>query len=268
MTAKGIKTGTLTPAELKASGALAGALEKFGWFYIGAEFCENLLPEPAALARSAAFFLEKGKKVCVLTPPVSDAGLKKLAAALRLLRRLGPGVELTANDFGTVELAQDMGFPGKVNAGRLLYDNLFRLRRHTLQLVNAPALHFFTRQGMDRFEISTTGVRLRTNFGSAARLGFKPSELHLTLYYPYLNMTTTRTCLLGMPDVPPHESAEGIRCRQECRAASFEVKHPLIKEPLLVRGNTVFMHFPKQFYSSEKSLAAMRVDRLVYCPKP
>ncbi|MCM2267059.1 MAG: hypothetical protein NDI60_04710 [Elusimicrobiales bacterium] len=268
MTAKGIKTGTLTPAELKAAGALGGALEKFEWFYVGAEFCENLLPAPEALARTAAFFLEKGKKVCVLTPPVSEAGLGRLARTFRLLRRLGAGLELTVNDFGALALAGETGLRAKVNAGRLLYDNLFRLRRHTLQLVNAPALRFFTRQGVDRFEISTTGVRLRTNFSSAARLGFKPADLNLTLYYPYLNMTTTRTCLLGMPDVPPQEAATGIRCRRECGAASFEVKHPLINERLLVSGNTVFMRFPDQFYSSEKSLAAMRVDRLVYCPRP
>lgn len=268
MTEKGIKISGLTPARLKASGALESALEKFGWFYIGAEFCENLLPAPEELKRTAEFFLGRDRKVCLLTPPVSERGIKALAAVFRKLRPLAGQLELTANDFGTVELAAELGFGARLSAGRLLYENLFRLSRNWFQLVNGQALRFFTSRGLRRFEISATGAKLRNNLDSAQRLGFKPSDLHLTMYYPYLNMTTTRTCLLGTPDIPPHESPDGIRCRRECGVASFEVKHPLINEQLLVHGNTVFMHFPRKFYSSEKDLEKMRVDRLVYCPRP
>ncbi|OGR45473.1 MAG: hypothetical protein A2X35_08145 [Elusimicrobia bacterium GWA2_61_42] len=264
MIEKGIKISGLSPARLEAGGALKDALEKFDWFYIGEEFCENLLPAPAELKRTAAFFLEKGRKVCVLTPPVSERGIKNLKSAFRLLSRLDPdAVELTVNDFGALELARECGLRVKINAGRLLYGNLFMVRRSTLRLINPQALRFFTSRGINRFELSATGERPRTDFGGAGS-----GELNLTLYYPYLNMTTTRTCLLGVPDIPPHESAAGINCRRECAVASFEVKHPLIKESLLVRGNTVFMRFPRKFYSSEKSLEAMRVNRLVYCPFP
>jgi hypothetical protein len=260
MTAKGIKTGTMTPTELKAAGALEAALAKFEWFYVGAEFCENLLPAPEQLRRTAEFFLGKNKKVCVLTPMLTERGVRSLAKFLRSLRRCGKDLELTVNDLGALELARECGFEGNISAGRLLYDDLFRLQRGSLQLVSAQALRFFTRQGVRRFEISSTGRQLNAKLG--------PGAPHLTLYYPYLNMTSARTCLLGTPEIPPHVSATGIRCRRECLAASFEVRHPLIKEPLLVSGNTVFMHFPKQFYSSEKTLKAMRVDRLVYCPRP
>jgi hypothetical protein len=269
MIEKGIKISGLTPEGLKAGGALEGALEKFERFYIGAEFCENLLPAPGELFRTAAFFLEKRRKVCVLTPPVSERGIKNLKTAFRLLSRLdADGLELTVNDFGTLELARECGLRAGINAGRLLHGNLFLIRRHTFELVNAQALRFFTGQGITRFEISTTGKRPRTNFNSAKRLGFNPGDINLTLYYPYLNMTTTRTCLLGVQDIQPHESVAGINCRRECATASFEVKHPLIRESLLVRGNTVFMRFPKKFYSLEKNLETMRVNRLVYCPFP
>ncbi len=268
MTAKGIKISGLTPDRLAASGALEGALAKFDWFYIGAEFCENLIPPPAQLLRTAEFFLRRGRRVCLLTPPVSERGIKSLAAVFRKLRPLAAELELTANDFGTMELAAELGFGARVSAGRLLLDNLFIPSKTRLQLVNAEALRFFTSRGVSRFEISSAGAKPRSNFGEWRRRGFRPSDFSLTLYYPYLNMTTTRACLLGAPDIPPHGSVKGIFCRRECGAASFEVRHPLINEELLVQGNTVFMRFPRKFYSSEKDLEKLRVDRLVYCPKP
>jgi len=266
---KGIKISNLDPATLKTNGALAGALKKFDRFYIGAEFCENLLPRPEDLRRTAAFFLEKDRKVCVLTPPISERGVCNLKSAFRLLARLGPSaLELTINDFGTLELARECGLPAKISAGRLLCGNVFLARKRTFQLINSQALRFFTAQGIDRFELSASGELPRTNFSCARSLGFAPGDLNLTLYYPYLNLTTTRTCLLGVPDIPPDESVTGIHCRRECEIASFDVKHPLVREPLLVHGNTVFMRFPRKFYSSENNLEAMRVNRLVYCPFP
>lgn len=269
MIEKGIKLGGLAPEGLGSKGALAEALAKFERFYIGAEFCENLLPEAAALKRTAGFFLGKGRKVSVVTPPVSERGLKALRKIFLALKPLAcDGLELTVNDFGALELARDCGLELKVNAGRLMYENLFRIRGSVFQLVNSYALHFFTGRGINRFEVSAVGARQLTNFRRAADLGFSLSEFHLTLYYPYLNMSSTRTCLLGTPEIPPHESPAGINCRRECETASFEVRYPAVRERLLVKGNTVFLHFPGKLYPAEKNMAARRVDRLVYCPLP
>lgn len=269
MIEKGIKLAGLTPSRLRAGGALGGALEKFDRFYLGAEFCENLLPPPGELCRTVEFFLRKRRKVCVVTPPVTERGVKVLRETFRLLAGLrDKTMELTINDFGALELSRGIGLAAKVNAGRLLYDNIFMIRKNTIRLINAHAARFFTSQGINRFEISATGSTPKTNFDKADSLGFSPAKLNFTLYYPFLNMTSTRTCLLGTPDIPPHESVGAIACGRECEVASFEVRHPLIKEKLLVRGNTIFRHFPRKFYSSEKTLAAMRVNRLVYCPFP
>ena len=119
-----------------------------------------------------------------------------------------------------------------------------------------------------RFEISTTGVRLRTNLSEAAAFGFDPLQLSLSLYYPFLNMTTTRTCFLGAKDIPDHEAIAGLVCGRECEICAFEMAHHRINEKLIIKGNTVFLSFPNKFYASETELLAMRVDRLVYCPVP
>ena len=72
-------------AALERSGSLAAALRKFDWFYVGAEFCENLLESPAWHEEQAAFFLERGARVCVLTPPLSERGLRRLRPVFRRL---------------------------------------------------------------------------------------------------------------------------------------------------------------------------------------
>ncbi|OGR51861.1 MAG: hypothetical protein A2049_08500 [Elusimicrobia bacterium GWA2_62_23] len=269
MIERGLKVGGLTPAQMRAGGSLDEALGKFERFYVGAEFCENLLPGAEELKRTAGFFLGKGKKVSVVTPPLTERGLKNLRRVFKALRPLAcQELELTVNDFGALELARELGLDLKVSAGRLMYENLFRIRASVFQVVNSYALHFFTARGVNRFEVSAVGARQLTNFGKAAALGFSLSEFSLTLYYPYLNLSSTRTCLLGTPEIGPQDSVTGIDCRRECRTASFEVAYPDVKEKLLVRGNTVFLHFPGKLYPAEKSLAARRVDRLVYCPLP
>lgn len=262
-------------AELARTGSEADALRRFDWFYCGAEFCENLMEGPGWYQEEAAFFLEKGAKVCLLTPPVSEKGLKKLRGVLAALARLtrknagaAGRLEITVNDLGALQLALETGAGMTLNAGRLLYENLFFVDRTKMTLLNAEAVRLFGGFGLKRFELSTTGRKLRTNFPSARAIGFTPRDISLTLHYPYLNLSSARTCVTGMPELRPEDSADGIHCRRECGICSFEVDHPSVKERLLVAGNTVFLKFPKQFYKSGASLLQRRIDRLVYSPFP
>ncbi len=268
----GIRLGTLSFSELERSGRLKAMPARFEWVYLGAEFCENLLA--AGVAAEIASFQAKGKKVCLLTPLLSEKGIGKLDGIfknlLKLQRagRLDAGrLEITVNDFGALELAARRKLPFKLSAGRQLYYNVFLATRDSVEVLSRQALEFFSARGVARYELSTTGSLPRTNFGEKA-FGFDPKKFSLTLYYPYLNLTTTRTCLVGIPDIAPEDSVRGIQCRGECRACAFKVAHPWIKEKLLIRGNTVFMEFPEKFYSSQAELAALRIDRLIYCPFP
>ncbi|MCM2267831.1 MAG: hypothetical protein NDI60_08690 [Elusimicrobiales bacterium] len=268
---KAIRLEARTAALLAAGrGKLAAGLKKFDSVYIGAEFCENLLPPPAELARQAAFFLKLGKQVRVLTPLVTEKGLGRLAGCIKTLLRLGGGahagrIELTVNDIGAARLARELAPKLPVALGRLLYDNVFLFRKDTLRLVNPAALDFFAGLGIRRFELSGTGRFPKTNFGEKA-VRARLKDFAVSLYYPYLNMSTARACMTGMEPRAPGEVFNGVLCRRECGVSSFRVAHPLIKEELLVRGNTVFLEFPEKFYTSERKLEQLRVDRLVYCP--
>lgn len=257
---------------LARSGALEKALPRFDWFYVGSEFCENLLEE--TLCEDIVRIQEKGKKACLLTPPLSEKGvgrLRKIFSRLKALERSGKAdlsrLELSLNDFAALELARACGLPVKTAAGRLFYENVFERSKSCIKALSRLSLDFFSLLGMNRYEISAAGKIPSSNFYDRS-YGFGKPAFNFSLYYPYLNLTTARACMVGMPDIKPGQSIAGINCRRECRACAFEVAHPLIKEPLLIRGNTVFLEFPDKFYSSEKQLERLRVDRLVYCPFP
>ncbi len=261
---KGIRLGTTTLENLKKSGRLEAALRDYAWFYLGPEFCENLIS--GSVCEEAAWLQTRGKKICLLTPMLSEKGIGLLGPVfkkiLNLARRglIDPGrFEITLNDFGALELANRLRLPFGLSAGRLLCGNV----------LNRQALSSFSGLGIKRYELSTTGAG-RKNFRGAdlSRLDPELRRLKATLYYPYMNLTSTRTCLVGMPPVSPEEAVLGIFCRQECRICSFEMNHPWIKEKLIVRGNTIFLDFPDKFYASEKDLLKSNADRLIYCPFP
>ena len=267
----GIRLGSRGLSGFKDPGRMTAMLGKFEWVYLGAEFCENLLEE--GVCAEAVRLQKEGKKVCLLTPLLTEKGIGRLSAVFKKLRGLwragrldAARLEITVNDFGAMALAAREKLPFKLSAGRQFSYNSFALMKDSVKVLNRLALEFFAQRGVDRYEISAAGAVPRTNFGKGSC--FAGEKFSFSVYYPYLNLTTTRTCLVGMPYIAPEDSMREVSCRQECRACAFKVAHPWIKEKLLIRGNTVFMEFPEKFYSSEKELEALHVDRLVYCPFP
>lgn len=271
---KGIRLGTMSLPDMRKTGRLEPALRDYRWFHVGPEFCENLLS--VSVCEDAAFLQSRGRKVCLLTPMLSDKGVDGLDAVFRgllALKRRGridpDGLEITVNDYGAAELAAKRRLPFALNAGRLLYGNFFAGKDTSvgLNLQDTLLTEFFTGLGIGRVEFSAAGPRSAAELRAAAPRG-GAARLTATLYYPYMNLTSSRTCLTGMPPVQPEDSVRGISCRRECRVCSFEMAHPCIKEKLVIRGNTVFLDFPEKFYGSEAQLTSRGIDRLVYCPFP
>ncbi|MDD2805101.1 MAG: hypothetical protein PHV33_06065 [Elusimicrobiales bacterium] len=247
-------------------------LPHLDWVYLGAEFCENLLED--GFCGEAGRWQAEGKKVCLLTPLLTERGVKAFGSLVRRLLaacsagRLDPArLELTVNDLGAAALAAKERWPFKLAAGRQISHNLLQLEKKSLKAVNRPTLAFFSGLGIERFEISPAGRMPPANFRSRA-FGLGPGAFRVTLHYPYLDLTTTRTCPVGMPYVAPRDSVSGINCGRECEACSFEVDHPWIKEKLHLRGNTVFAAFPKKGQYSPAEAGRLNADRLVYSPFP
>lgn len=261
-----LKLGTLLPPASRAEKALAGLAGNFDRFYIGEEFCENLLPSPERLTAGVRALLAAGAKVCVLTPPVGEKGLALLAdlfSGLKGLKAGAGGLELTVNDFGALELARKSLRGAALSAGRALHHNVLKLDKNAMRVIDPRCLDGFSGLGIRRFEISA-GAGLRNNFREAAgRSGAR--GFSLTMHYPWCSVTSARTCLLGTPETAQDGSVRGLECRRECRLASFEIRHPYIKEKLFMRGNALFLK-PAGRLPADNKLLAARIDRLVYDP--
>jgi hypothetical protein len=92
--------------------------------------------------------------------------------------------------------------------------------------------------------------------------GFDPEAINISLYYPFLNLSSSMPCMAGTPDTG------AACCGRECRACSFEVSHPAAREKLIVSGNTVFLRTPLGGALAPALLRRNRITRLVYCPFP
>ena len=262
-----LKLGPRLPPSSQIKRLVSGAALKFDRLYIGEEFCENLLPGPKQLAACAGALLAEGKKVCVLTPPVSEKGLAVLAdlfAGLKKIKNRAGNLDLTVNDFGALELAGKSRLGVKLNAGRLLRHNAFQTDKDSLRVIDTRCLEAFAELGISRFEVAVASKKFRTNFPRVSEKA-GAGDFRLTMYYPYYNITSARTCLLGTPEAGRHGSVRTIDCRRECETAAFEIVHPFIKEKIVMRGNTLFLRFTGEL-GAEKSLLASRIDRLVYDP--
>lgn len=260
-----LKNNRIIPAQAKA---LYRKLETFSWFYIGAEFCENLLPEPESCARFAANLLKHGAKVCLLTPPVSEKGLKILRATFRKISPLAekfPGrFELTLNDFGAMEAASALCPAARLSTGRVLQENVFFRDRRDLKILNRGTWDFFAELGIRRFEISCSGPLPRLERGTTP----PGAEFSITLHYPYFNLTSSRACLTGTEDIPPEKAIKGIDCLKQCLSCSFKLRHPAVREKLFISGNTLFIKFTLPPGATGRDLSKNRIDRLVYSPFP
>ena len=212
--------------------------------YYGDEFCERLLPSPAELkeaqtaAGSAAAFT-------LVTPYVTPQGL---TALVRLLEMLPEGTEVVFNDWGVLRvLGRD--FPHLVPVlGRLL-----------TKIKRGPRIvHFLDslpREAAEHFRKTNLGVPAYARFLQEHHirrvdldnplqgldLHDVPEQFSLSLYIPFVYVTTTRFCLVANCDVPEKKGFIGVfPCGRECRRYTFYLDNKVMTTLLIRRGNAVF----------------------------
>ncbi|KAF0127689.1 MAG: hypothetical protein FD189_235 [Elusimicrobia bacterium] len=252
---KGLKLG---PGAFRDTAALRKALKGFDWAYFGSEFCENLL-EPG-LADGLRLLAGEKKDVCLLTPLVTDKGLRVLEGLFSAIRkmRFGRRFEISVNDFGVLGLIRRMRWSVPVSFGRRLSrDFALPDRGGVLSILNRDGTVLLKELKVGRLEMTLFpgALRLRRPEGAG--------KLRFTVFYPYMDIATSRTCLMGMPDVPPGESPATVNCARECLRANYGIKNDRIRETLIAGGNTIFVEWGGGAASRSRSA---RIDRLVFCP--
>lgn len=242
--------------------------ESYQRVYFGDEFCERLLPAKDDLAEVMEQSASRGLKFSLVTPYVTEAGLKSTA---RLLAMLPDGTEVVINDWGVLRVLKNK-FPTLVPVlGRLLT----KIKRGP-RIVNF--LDKLPKDALDHLHKTNLGVPVYQKFLfenqikraeldnplQGIDLSDVPPELNLSLYIPFVYVTTTRFCLVANCDVPEKKGFIGVfPCHKECRKYTFYLDNAVMTTLLIRRGNTLFY---KNTNITEE-LKNSKIDRIVIEPE-
>lgn len=236
--------------------------------YYGNEFCERLLPGVEDVSEIMKAAQDRGLKFTLVTPYVTEAGIRKVE---RLLETLPPGTEAVFNDWGVLRILRQKFQHLEIVQGRLLTklkrgptiarfldtlppDALKHLRSTNL---GVPAYQRFLKEN------TITRVEL-DNPLQGIDLSGVPPEVKLSLYIPFAYVTTTRFCLVANCDIPEKKGMIGVfPCHQECKKYTFYLNNPAMTTLLIRKGNTLFFKNTK----IPPDLKGKNISRIVIQPE-
>ncbi|MBI5695049.1 MAG: hypothetical protein HZC51_04790 [Nitrospirae bacterium] len=234
--------------------------------YFGAEFCQWRLPGRAGLAGAIALAEGRGMSFTLVTPWVTDEGIRRLKALFRVLTGAGmKEAEVVVNDYGVLTLLREE-FPGLAPVlGRLLVKRKCCPRiPGMLEGMPDAGRDIYLHAGME----DPVAAGLIKGFGvkrvdmdvplQGLAPDLKSAGLRGSVYTPYAYVTTTRHCPASF-DGTGWQAFEGCRLKG-CLKNVLSLTNPAHEARLLMRGNTQFV----ENRELPEGLAAMGIDRIVY----
>lgn len=237
--------------------------------YFGAEFCQWRIPAASSVVRTYERTRELGMGFTLLTPWVTDAGLRKLATLFRALSEASGGdaarPEVVVNDYGVLDLLKEGRYRLMPVLGRLLTKQKRCPRIPGLmEDLPEPGRELFLHAGIE----DPVSVRYLKSFGirrveldnplQGMSVRLKEAGLRGTVYTPYAYVTVTRHCPASF-DGNTWRSFTG--CTQKgCLRGVMEMSNPAHDEPLIMRGNAQFVMKPEL----PDGISEMGIDRIVY----
>lgn len=210
------------------------ALAKADLLYIGDEFCEARLPTAARLRLAAR--RHPGKRLALLTPLLTQAGLRAADAALSE----GLCGEVIVNDIGLLNrLAAIRGLRPRVTLGRVLVQSL----RHSLR--SPFFLAFLKRTAVNAFEAD-----------SVESCGYLPPgpDYRCHLHAPYIYLAHSRYCRLA--------GGFCLKCLAACAGRAQPLESAVVKR-MFVRCNSYLRVCPEETSRARLAAGPGRVTRLV-----
>jgi hypothetical protein len=219
---------------------------RFSRLYFGNEFCEHLIPSVEDLEQVLDFVLESNLDFTFVTSYITDKGLRRLEILLEKVMENKPGSEVVFNDYGVLrilnsryrELEPVMGrLLNKMKRGPRLMTVIDKLPQSTVEYFRSSNLtipilcEFLTENRVRRVELDNVlqGIDLTLD------------SLEVSLYVPFVYVTTTRFCLVNSCDVPERKEMIGIfPCKKECQKYTFYLRNPIMPVTLIRKGNTIF----------------------------
>ena len=245
----------------------------------GTEFCEHLIPAPAALQAVLDAARARALQFTLLTPYVSNAGL---AALHPLFELLSEGDEVVFNDWGVLNLLRrDFAHLTPVQ-GRLL-NKALRDPRVTTQYAAAPspptALATLQRSNLDCASytawLKRLGVRMveLDNLPQGNDLSFAEHGVGIAVYLPFGFISTSRVCqAAGLHYRKPDKFQPGAPCRHECQTHLLEYTYTNSPfgnrdQKFYLKGNSYFYaHTEAMLHTLCEQARGGQIARLVFQP--
>lgn len=244
---------------------------EFSRVYFGNEFCERLLPGLEDLKKVISHVSQMRLKFTLLTPYVTNRGLKHLISLFDMVAQEYPGSEVVFNDYGVLRVLLSAYSCLKPVMGRLL--NKMKRGPRLMNFIGVlpeTTIRYFRKSSLDTPEFGSfllsKGIKRveLDNLLQGIDLNLSRFGISASLYVPYVYVTTTRICLAINCDEHGKEDIIGIfPCKRECQKYTFYLNNRVMPVTLIRKGNTVF-------FKNEKipsNLDSIGVDRIVYEPE-
>lgn len=222
--------------------------ENFTRLYFGNEFCERLIPTKQQINKVLAFTDKKNLAFTLMTPYVTNQGLRKLEDIISLVAAKKPESELVFNDWGVFQFVKEQRPNVKPVLGRLLTkmkrgprimnildkvpaETRTYLRQSNLNVPDVTG--FLKAEGIYRVELD--------NLLQGLDLHDTDQTVHKSLYLPFAFVTTSRFCLsANCAEADKREYVGVFPCKKECQVYTFNLANPVMTVPLLRKGNSIF----------------------------
>ncbi|GAB1402405.1 hypothetical protein MASR1M68_13160 [Elusimicrobiota bacterium] len=255
-------------------------IQKPDILYFGNEFCQNIIPSKQQINKAFKWALKNNVQFVFVLPYITNDKVKTADNLLQLLNDKKQIVEIVFNDWGMLSLILKYKNLKPV-LGRLLTkqrkdpiaENIIENRQNKIKIavidgkktiikakkvprtlktyfqksfLDVPhVIDFMTENNIKRYELDLLpwGTKIKTD-----------KKIKLSVYYPYVNITTTRYC--GAINLKYTKI-----CSKICQSRIIEAGTNKLKYPYIIKGNAVFYKTSKDIL--DKTVKTGNIDRIV-----
>ena len=207
----------------------------------------------------------------LVTPYVTNIGLKKVKALLKELITRKLECEVVFNDWGILKVINEKYGELTPLMGRLLNKNPREPRiMNIIDQLPESALDYCKSTNLTTPHMCTflKNSRIRRveldNPLHGIKIEFDDPEIKASLHVPYVYVTTTRLCLANACDISGKEYIVQISpCLKECQKYSFNLSNSIMPVTLIRKGNTIFYQNAK----IPEDINEENLDRIVFSPE-
>jgi hypothetical protein len=214
----------------------------------GAEFCASVTPSAMDLVRAMAQGIRAGRKVELVTTYTPQPLLEWIHGILETVQQEVGAIDLVINDWGVYRLAREVGFE------RFIFGRLLNRKRagaeRTPEDVSLPEAYaaVLGRTAADNAYFANYLVSLgfvEAEYDNVLQGHDLPPESPLgrVLHTPYVFVTTSRKCPVGMVG-QPGDTVPVSGCRQQCGKFEAQLQSDAYGVTLVQTGNTLFYENP------------------------